>query len=175
MNTMKTITSDSTEASLQELLKSVPQKVNMLRVSPMPKGRMKYVTKKDFPVYWNGVEASVEIGIATMRKNDRTRVDKFEPVEWNGKAVAKKPVTKKPATKKAAKKKPAANGKKKSTSTRVNKSSVKNPCELVWDICDKNKDKKRKEILAACQDAGVAFYTARTQYQLWRSAGKTTG
>lgn len=37
----------------------------------------------------------------------------------------------------------------------------------------------RKEVIAACVERGIAFYTARTQYQLWRSLLKeeyeTTG
>lgn len=56
----------------------------------------------------------------------------------------------------------------------VNKSTAKKPCSIVWEICEANKDKglKRKDILQLCVDAGVAYYTARTQYQQWLVASR---
>jgi DNA-directed RNA polymerase subunit M/transcription elongation factor TFIIS len=51
-----------------------------------------------------------------------------------------------------------------------NKSEVSKPCNLVWDIADKMEGAKRKDVIEACVKAGVAFYTARTQYQLWKQA-----
>lgn len=52
------------------------------------------------------------------------------------------------------------------------KSKVKDPVHFVWDTCDKMKGAKRKDVVDACLKAGVAFYTARTQYQNWRVAGR---
>lgn len=52
------------------------------------------------------------------------------------------------------------------------KSEIKDPCHLVWDMADKMKGSRRKDIIAACVEQGVAFYTARTQYQLWFQSNK---
>lgn len=54
------------------------------------------------------------------------------------------------------------------------KSKVINPVHFVWDTCDKMKGATRKTVVDACIAAGVAFYTARTQYQAWRVAGKAS-
>lgn len=57
-----------------------------------------------------------------------------------------------------------------------NKSTTGRPCKLVWAIADEmfseNPNTRRKEVLAACVNRGVAFYTARTQYQQWLSVQK---
>lgn len=55
---------------------------------------------------------------------------------------------------------------------RLRASTVDNPCWLVWDLAEKMtaKGSKRKDVIAECQKRGVAFYTARTQYQHWLSA-----
>ena len=49
-------------------------------------------------------------------------------------------------------------------------STVVSPCKLVWDIAGTMEGSPRKDIIAACQEAGVAFYTARTQYQKYTEA-----
>lgn len=53
----------------------------------------------------------------------------------------------------------------------VHESTVERPCKLVWHIADEmltaNPAVRRKDVLAACVARGVAFYTARTQYQQW--------
>ena len=41
------------------------------------------------------------------------------------------------------------------------------PTKLVWDIADKMPGAKRKEVIEACVAAGIAYGTARTQYQHW--------
>lgn len=55
-------------------------------------------------------------------------------------------------------------------------STVEKPTKRVWDIADemvaKDPDVRRKDVIAECQARGVAFYTARTQYQLWFKARK---
>lgn len=55
-------------------------------------------------------------------------------------------------------------------------STVMKPTKLVWQIAEdmtkKNPNVARKDILAACAKAGITHYTARTQYQLWRSSSK---
>lgn len=53
-----------------------------------------------------------------------------------------------------------------------NRSTVESPCRLVWDLADKMVGAARKDVIAAAQEKGVAFYTARTQYQLWRQVRK---
>lgn len=55
---------------------------------------------------------------------------------------------------------------------KVNKSTASKPCSLVWEICEQMKGAKRKEVLAACVEQGVAYYTARTQYQQWLVASR---
>lgn len=52
------------------------------------------------------------------------------------------------------------------------KSSIDSPCRVVWDIAEEMEGARRKDILAACVEAGIAFYTARTQYQKYREAMK---
>jgi len=53
----------------------------------------------------------------------------------------------------------------------VHASSVERPCKLVWHIADELKisrpNARRAEILAECVSRGVAYFTARTQYQQW--------
>jgi len=48
------------------------------------------------------------------------------------------------------------------------------PTKLVWHIADamlaKNPNVSRKEIMAECDRQGIAYYTARTQIQLWKKA-----
>lgn len=57
-----------------------------------------------------------------------------------------------------------------------NKSTTERPCKRVWIIADDmlaaNPEVKRKDVIAACIAAGVAFYTARTQYQQWLGVRK---
>jgi hypothetical protein len=53
-----------------------------------------------------------------------------------------------------------------------NKSTIDHPCKMVWVIADEMIGSKRKDVLAACVKAGVAFYTARTQYQQWLTIRK---
>lgn len=55
---------------------------------------------------------------------------------------------------------------------KINKSTTSKPCSLVWEICEQMKGAKRKEVLAACVEQGVAYYTARTQYQQWLVASR---
>lgn len=45
------------------------------------------------------------------------------------------------------------------------KSSVDNPVQLVWEIADRMWGERRKDIIAECVRQGVAYNTARTQYQ----------
>jgi hypothetical protein len=58
----------------------------------------------------------------------------------------------------------------------VAKSTTDRPCKLVWAIADEmfgaNPNTRRKDVLEACVNRGVAFYTARTQYQQWLSVQK---
>ncbi|AUR88740.1 hypothetical protein NVP2117O_62 [Vibrio phage 2.117.O._10N.261.45.E9] len=53
-------------------------------------------------------------------------------------------------------------------------SSVVRPTKLVWEIAEQMKkadeNVRRKDVIAACVDAGIAYNTARTQYQHWFKA-----
>lgn len=77
-----------------------------------------------------------------------------------------------PAIKSKAKSKPKAQAKD------TDHSTVLKPTKLVWDIAEKmkakNSDARRKDVIAACVEAGVALNTARTQYQLWFTATKNS-
>jgi hypothetical protein len=57
---------------------------------------------------------------------------------------------------------------------RLHKSKVDLPTKLVWHIADEmtaaNPNVLRKTVMAECQRRGIAFYTARTQYQQWLTA-----
>ena len=57
-----------------------------------------------------------------------------------------------------------------------NASTVESPTRKVWAITDElraaNPDVRRKDIMAACEAAGIAFFTARTQIQKWMKAKK---
>ena len=62
-------------------------------------------------------------------------------------------------------------------------SEIDSPCMSVWEIADEmnsaeqveeNGPAKRKDVIAKCVESGIAFYTARTQYQLWKQAGKAS-
>ncbi len=57
-----------------------------------------------------------------------------------------------------------------------NASTVESPTRKVWAIADElhaeNPDVRRKDIMAACEAAGIAFFTARTQIQKWMKAKK---
>lgn len=46
------------------------------------------------------------------------------------------------------------------------------PTKLVWEIADTMPKASRKEVMAACVAAGVAYGTARTQYQAWFKASQ---
>lgn len=45
------------------------------------------------------------------------------------------------------------------------KSLVSNPVQLVWEIADRLWGQRRKDIIAECVRMGIAYNTARTQYQ----------
>jgi hypothetical protein len=64
----------------------------------------------------------------------------------------------------------------KATHTVANFSTVERPCKKVWWIADEmittNPKVKRGAVLAECVKQGIAFYTARTQYQQWLSVRK---
>lgn len=51
-----------------------------------------------------------------------------------------------------------------------NRSTVESPVKQVWAIADSMVGTSRKNIIAACIEQGIAFYTARTQYQRWRAS-----
>ena len=56
----------------------------------------------------------------------------------------------------------------------LRKSEIESPCAVVWTLADTMTDARRKDVIAAAVAKGVAFYTARTQYQLWRQASKAS-
>jgi len=53
-------------------------------------------------------------------------------------------------------------------------SDMKGACRQVWQIADdyvaEHGQAVRKDILQQCDVQGIAYHTARTQYQLWKAA-----
>lgn len=51
------------------------------------------------------------------------------------------------------------------------KSDIERPTKTVWHIAEEmsaaNPQVRRKDVIAECVKRGIAFYTARTQYQQW--------
>jgi len=56
--------------------------------------------------------------------------------------------------------------------TIAHKSEAERPCKLVWIIADEMPEASRKEVIAAAVAKGVAYNTARTQYQQWFQLNK---
>ena len=58
----------------------------------------------------------------------------------------------------------------------VHQSTIERPCKMVFQIADEmlatRPNAKRKDILAVCVEYGIAYYTARTQYQSWLQVRK---
>lgn len=50
---------------------------------------------------------------------------------------------------------------------KTEKSTTDRPCKQVWHIADSMPGAKRKDVLEACVAKGIAYNTARTQYQQW--------
>jgi hypothetical protein len=59
---------------------------------------------------------------------------------------------------------------------KLNKSAIERPCKAVWDIAERmhnaNPETKRRDVLIQCEKEGIAYYTARTQYQQWLTVCK---
>lgn len=51
-------------------------------------------------------------------------------------------------------------------------STAEGPTKRVWAIADSMPGAKRKDVIEACRVAGIAYGTARTQYQKWFVAKK---
>lgn len=66
---------------------------------------------------------------------------------------------------------PARSGK-----ANVSRSTVENPVKLVHSIAASmhaaDPNVTRKSIIAACEQVGIATHTAKTQYQIWRTAAR---
>jgi len=58
------------------------------------------------------------------------------------------------------------------------KSDIERPTKAVWHIADEmsaaDPQVRRKDVIAECVRRGIAFYTARTQYQQWLAAKRGT-
>lgn len=52
------------------------------------------------------------------------------------------------------------------------KSVIENPVQRVWDIAQQMWGQRRKDIIAECVRQGIAYNTARTQYQEYYSLKK---
>lgn len=58
----------------------------------------------------------------------------------------------------------------------LRKSLIERPTTMVWIIAEEMKEKnpnvRRKDVINECIERGIAYYTARTQYQRWHEATK---
>ena len=58
----------------------------------------------------------------------------------------------------------------------LRKSLIESPTKAVWWVADelfkKNPNVRRKDIIDECVRRGIAYYTARTQYQAWYSIAR---
>ncbi len=113
---------------------------------------------------WFIVNADYVVGVYAGRAAARAA----KATGLAGKIVSLNEIT----LKTAAVEEPKAKRVKAETKPIVNRSTVESPCRLVWDLADKMAGAARKDVIAAAQEKGVAFYTARTQYQLWRQVQK---
>ena len=50
------------------------------------------------------------------------------------------------------------------------KSQIAKPVSKVWAIASQMPGARRKDVVEAAVAQGIAFYTARTQYQAWHAA-----
>lgn len=79
--------------------------------------------------------------------------------------------TDRPKATKAAESAPTPVAKVTAPAVKTGKSTVEKPTKAVWAIADEmrkaNPGATRKEIVNECIRRGIAFYTARTQYQRW--------
>lgn len=89
-------------------------------------------------------------------------------VATNKAAPSKKAPAKK--TKKAPVKPVAAGTYAEMAAASTGPSKVENPVAAMWNLCDQMVDSKRKDVIARAVAEGISYYTARTQYQLWRTA-----
>ena len=60
---------------------------------------------------------------------------------------------------------PAPKKIKKETKSLPRESVIDNPVKMVWEIADRMWGQRRKDIIAECVRMGIAYNTARTQYQ----------
>ena len=60
---------------------------------------------------------------------------------------------------------PAPKKVKKETKSLPRESVIDNPVKMVWEIADRMWGERRKDIIAECVRLGIAYNTARTQYQ----------
>lgn len=60
---------------------------------------------------------------------------------------------------------PAPKKVKKVTESLPRESVISNPVKMVWEIADRMWGERRKDIIAECVRLGIAYNTARTQYQ----------
>ncbi len=51
----------------------------------------------------------------------------------------------------------------------THKSSISSPVRIVWELADANPGMRRCDVIRLAEAAGVATFTARTQYQRWFS------
>lgn len=49
----------------------------------------------------------------------------------------------------------------------AHKSTIDSPVRIVWELAEANPGARRSEVIRLAEAAGVATYTARTQYQRW--------
>ena len=115
--------------------------------------------------------------VISLREATFKFVSLNEPVATETSPVEETPVEETPVEETPVEETPVSKGKKapkvKAEAKVIeNRSIVEKPCRLVWDLADAMTGARRKDVIAAAEAKGVAFYTARTQYQLWAQVQK---
>lgn len=125
-------------------------------------------------------EAQANLKRENAKEPTQEEIKRASRMAWEKKNVTFKPEVVVPATKAAKKEVVKAEPKPVNTDlSDINrKSSIEKPTKTVWRIADEmkkaNKDVRRKEVIDECVKRGIAYYTARTQYQQWLTANKAS-
>jgi len=122
------------------------------------------------------IEEAGKFGFRTIKADEVEEQVAEEAAPEKVDKTSVKPTKKKQSTKKEATSKEEQSTKKEVV--RLRKSTIESPSKRVWEIAEQmkaaNPNVRRKDVIAACVEQGIAYYTARTQYQLWFKASRAS-
>jgi len=171
---VQTITSDKESDPGKFSWHRLPKLAQRVKAAEAPipmvtKSQMEQPGAVDRPPVTQPTKKTITIDLETPEQYAARKAKEAEE------AAALAPVTPPPATSAAPK------ARKTSTKTVMPKwaqgkfrSEIESPTKTVWHIADELIERKpeisRKAIVQECVKRGIAYYTARTQVQLWRAA-----